>query len=1159
MEEIQLTDLFESYYASITPGIQTIITAKKEFSELGSYVGEKRPKGKGFQPFNHQKFTHRFLRAYDSALIISETGSGKSAEVLGFTELAIKERIKAETDPLHADEKMAHFKQVIVLVKGPAQMNEFRNQLVCKSSDGHFLEAEGVKKARTEKAQKTAITNEIQKAGYFVSTYETFHNRFNEKYTKDDDDKIAEDYADTIFWIDEGHNLVIDENTGMKTQKRGIYNTIWRVFHLAKRCKKIISTATPMINDADEVGSLLNLILPLDKILPPGYNYQTAPENDIRVLFPGLPFDHKTAYPEEMAPYFRGQFVEGYNFENATLKDLEPMLRGKISFIRSNDTGAIPVEQGVQLNDWHEIRGLKYQSQLKIYPSVMSPHQTEGYIKSKQFTKKEGKKQSGKGDGLYTAQRQAANFVFPDGNWGSGPADVKGGFNRYVTVKGNNFSATPEFIPYLENIDTIARLSCKYAEIIRLINQSKGNCFVYGEFMKSGVITFALCLEHMGFSRYNESSSMFIGLTEDMAKPLCSGGEAETGVRRVRPDIRPKLRYAILTRDTSDAEFKSMMDAMNSYENRHGDYIKVFISGKVGRDAINVSNVLQVHLIGADWNQSATYQALSRGVRATSHDDILAEERQKAIERGEDPESVKIPIEIYKHAALSDTPDRDSVDLMMYSVSENKDRNIKRVMRIMKQVAIGCQVHYKRNVRPTDVDGTPACDYEKCQYECADPPPDYEDFSTYDVLYAGEVLDDVSKDLSIIYHKVNSVSLKELFALLPHYREKYIVITLEKIIREKIPIYDRFGYPTYLREDNGIFYLDRTYPSGDNPSHLMAYYSSGLIAIEEKSLDDIVNDLELAGNKDIVEGLYDLDPSSEEFSKIIDSLSIESQVKLLEDSLIKRVTGDEDDVVTAVLDKFQRMIIIINEPITELGKLHDQMSQNKPKRGRKPNPDIKKRIKKINPISVDESKIFRDEDTEQVYLHILYSQKSDTTNYAATARFNKGEGRTRILKPFDPVIEWKDVKDAELPIYNAFIQIEIAKKNQPFIDKGLYGFILTDGKFRVSNRLGQASGAGKDARRINRGKVCNSWDRLDLIDVMWEIEMSEPLGNKVIYSEVDRAAIVAELKNFISTEQIETWSIVKLSFYYKWYIDKSKRSEICEFIKEHMIKTDRMM
>lgn len=1230
--DIQLSDMLESYPPATTPGIQTLITAKEEFAELASEITEKLPPGRG-KYFKHQKFTHRYLRVVDDLVVIDHTGTGKSCSILGFTEYTRKELEKAKVDPSKADEKAAHFKKVIVLVKGPTQKNEFKNQLTCRCSDGHY-ETAIVKRAKTETVQKTNITLELKKAGYRVMTYTTFANRIAKEYpNEEDNDRLAEDYSDTIFWIDEAHNLLIDPMaTNTYREKQQTYHTIWRVLHLARRSKRIISTATPMINDEKELGSLMNLILPVNGVIPPGYDYKTAPANDIRVLFPGLPFDHKTATPEQMAPYFLGQFPPNYNFKTATLDDLEPFLRGRIGFIRAADTGAVIEEVGIPQNEEYEVDGITYQSQLVIYATEMSEHQSAGYLTAKQAIR--GR------DELFGAERQAANFVFPDGFWGNGiteeertmrqearklkaatkqaittdttvekpivqqelpkggvipigvqadinvgeeeletgievPGFEKRAFRRYVVMKGDSYAPTQEFAPWLQDLAYIRMLSSKYAEIARLVTQEPGNCFVYGEFVEgSGAIVLALCLEGLGVARYNESSSMFIGLGGETVKPICSGTDTDTLNRRVRPDIRPyrnekgeltgaPMRYGLLTRDTSDAKFHSMMEAMNSYENRHGDYIKILISSRVGRDGINVNNVLQIHLVGSEWNQSAMYQALSRGIRATSHDDLIKEEQERLKLEGKENEQPRVNVKIYKHASVAQDEENSSIDLQMYRVAEYKDRSIKRVMRIMKQCAIGCQVHYNRNVRKGDVDGSPACDYDVCQYACVDPPPEEKDFTTYDVLYAHEIVNDVIDKLVNIYRQRNALTIGEIASYLPEYRVKYITMALERLITNKISIVDRFGYTSYLREDNGSFYLDRSYPTGVPASYAMSYYTKGIIGIKQETLADIVVRLETGENQELLYELERMDPKDPQFALRLNAVSIEGQAAILEEVIMRYLRGDQGPFVTAVMEKFQRMIFPIHEPVTELNKIYDQAALAKPKRGRKPNPETKRRIKKINPIGIDETKIVRDTDTEIVYLHTLYSQVINQTGYATTARFNKGEGRTRLLKPSEIQNGWRDLNEIELPVYNAFIQIEIANRNRPFEQQGIYGFILPDGQFRIRDKTKESTEAATDARKINRGKVCDTWFRADLMDVLWELQIPEPGGMFPKFAEKDMPNIIQSLlqKKINKTyEELLTWDLTRLVYYYKWYAaTKITRKTICSIIKQKMEETGRLI
>lgn len=1236
---IELADMLESYPSPMTPGFQTIITAKKEFSNLASDSNERLPPGRGHY-FKHQKYTRSLLRAVDNLIILSETGTGKSCEFLSFAEYTRKELEKAKIDPRKADEKAAHFTKVIILVKGPTQKNEIKNQLVCRCSDGHY-ETDLVKKSKTEAVQKSNITAEIKRAGYRITTYTSFANRIAKDYpNEEDDERLANDYSDTIFWLDEAHNLVIDQDTGVLREKQQTYYTIWRLFHLIKRSKRVISTATPMINNVSELGSLINLILPLDGEIPQGYDYRTAPPNDIRVLFPDLPFDHRTATPDQIAPYFRGQFPPNYNFDTATLADLEPFLRGKLSFIRAADTEAVPRDQGVPQNDEYEVNGVKYQSQLVIYATAMSEHQSDGYMLAKQSVR--GR------DELFGAERQAANFVFPDGYWGNGITDEereerralrrnkiknkeaiqgrrgrteapkkvealpiggilpitaevdftgeeeqeaggptpfeKRAFRRYVNKKGDNYVATAEFLPWLQDLAYIRMLSCKFSEIIRLCMEEEGNAFVYSEYVEgSGAIVLGLCFEGMGFVRYNETTSMFTGVAGDTVSPYCASSERGANNRRVRPDILSRsqgapMRYALLDRSTSDSKFHSMMEAMNSYENRHGEYIKVLIASRVGRDAINVNNVLQIHLVASEWNQSTMYQALSRGIRAKSHDDLIKEAKEKVIAEGGDPSTVQIEIKVYKHAAVALDEANSSIDLQMYRMSEYKDRSIRRVMRMLKQIAIGCQSHYNRNVRDTDVDFSPACDYDVCKYSCVDPAPIEEDYSTYDVLYAQEVINDAIDEIINTFRQRNALTIEDISVLLPNYRRKYLIMALEQLITNKVPLIDRFGYTSYLREDNGSFYLDRSYPTGTPASYDMAYYTEGIIAIEQQSLANIVVKLETGEHNELLDKLERIGPTDPKFDALLSSISIEGQVVILEDVLLRVVQGERNDFTDAIVTKFQRMIFPINEPVTELNKIYEQEANKLPRRGRKKNPETKRRVRKINPMTAGEAEITPDTDTEIVYLHTLYSQVINQTAYATTARFNKGEGRTRILKPSEIEAGWRDINEIELPIYNAFIQIEIAKRNKPMEDQGVYGFILPDGKFRIRDKTTENVGARLDARQIKRGRVCEYWYRTDLVDVLWEIEADAPTGEFPFFKEGDQPQLINNLiqrKINKTRQELETWDLDRLIYYYKWYSavrvgkdapnvksyhgNKIRRKEICDVIRARMEETGRLL
>jgi hypothetical protein len=874
--------------------------------------------------------------------------------------------------------------------------------------------------------------------------------------------------------------------------------------------------------------------------------------------------NHRTASYQEVAPYFQGQFPRDFPFATATIEDLEPYLRGRISYIRALETGAVAVEKGTDQEEQYQVDGVRYQSQLRLYTSGMSEFQSKAFLRARG---------QGKGNGeayndVYAAQRQASNFIFPDKYWGSGISEEERanrkssktasgggvrlevvrsepegphGFRRYVHMAGDQFSATEEFKPFISNIEHIRRLSCKYAEIARIVRDKPGNAFIYDEYVKgSGVVVLGLCLEALGFQRYDESTSMFTGTGTDTLKPFCSGGSSDTSTRRVRSNIQPALRYAILTDKTSDPKFQSMMEAMNSYENRHGDYIKALLSSRVGRDGINVSNVLQVHLVGSGWNKSAMYQAISRGLRATSHEDVLQEERDRLEAAGLDPSTARIKVNIYQHAAVAQ--DGSSIDVEMYRMSEYKDRRIKRVLRIMKQCAIGAQVQYNRNVRPTDTDYSAECDYDVCRYPTANPAPTGRDYSTYDVLYAEEVVREVVKEIISIYRQRYALTLEQLQQLLPQYRRKYLVMALEQIIVRKRPLTDRFGYTAYLQEDKQSFYLDRTYPGAYPSSYAMSYYSQGVIGVQEESLPHVVLQLESSEFQEEVGELEDMNPDGAEFNTRLDQMPIEGQVVVLEEAVMQHRRSGASPFTEAVEKKYHQFLFSFPEPIRELAKRREEA-------GRPSRKAITK--SKVKPVKEGTVPLLQEENSETVYLHSLYSLAVNQTGYATTARYNKAEGLIRLYKVSEG-LGWRDVNQLEYPVYNTMIQMEIAQRKVPFEDKGVYGFILPDGVFRIRDRETESPKAATDDRHRNRGRNCINWSTPELIDLMWRLKMPAANGMFPEFTEgnrswlVDHLITVREMKK--SSAEMTGWPLERLVFYYKWF--QIKKSPICNAIRD---------
>lgn len=1189
-EQIELADLLEAYPAATVADFLQKVSDKEEFASLASSVNERMPVAPQ-RYFKHQELTHRFLRQYDDLLVLSETGTGKTSEVLGFTEAVRDQVLLAELHPEQADEKLAHFRGVVVLSKSKTQKAELRSQLVCKVSQGRYL-SERLAKATSETEQKRAVTAEVTK-WYDFTTYQKFANQL----AKLSDAQVVDKYSDRIFWVDEAHNLIVEEaGDAAKTQKQETTDAIWRVFHLAPRCKRVVSSATPMINGVEDLRTLMNLILPARQ-MPRYYDYTQLSRWEKEAFFAEAPedLDFAQAAPADVEPYFNGQIPEGFLADCADdaehgLERVEPYLRGRVSFVRALETGAVPVYQGLRLGDYAE-DGM---GETIVFGAEMSEFQ-EGVFCQVRETSFGG------------ASRQASNFVFPDGTYGSeanrelkekekeekrirkemaqgssssamagrpvnraarGQRDagvslyVEGGseperimtdraFGHYFKVDGDDFTVTPEMSAYLRDHANIERSGAKFFNICELVSEPEsGNSFVYGEYVSgSGAIVLAACLEKgYGMQRFKENSSVFEAGGSGVLRAYCS---SSGGARRVTKAYLKKTyaksgkyTYALLTRDTKDARAAAIMEAMNSPENKNGDLIKVLIASRIGRDGINVSNVLQIHLVGPEWTTASMYQAISRGVRATSHENLLEDARRDLRERGMPEELARVEIKVYLHAALS--RECASSDLHMYQVAEEKAKSIARVMRFCKQVSNTCNIHYQRNVRATDADYSAACDYDLCRYRCFLPPSGTRDYSTYDITYAEELIDAAAADVVHIFGQTNAIPFEELCKRLPQYRAKYVGMALEKLITSKTPVTDRFGYVSYLREDAGGFYLDRDYPTGAAPSYDLSLYTAGMLGQHPSTLRSSFVKIEKDAFQQRANTLDRL-PADALLAQL-DSFPTSGKAKVLEDALLRYSRGEDSEFVRTVMGKYRWYIYVMQEPARQIAKERESRASDVPHVGRPATGEVKlDKLTALSRAKLSEEGFFQvDPSAETVYLHTLYTVETGNANvkYSDVARFLKAQGTTRILK-LSESDQWRDLDVAERRPYNLFIQKDILDKFDRYNTNQYYGTII-NGTFRIVNKkmqlLKKASASKKginldsNAKHDFKGKDCKSWGPEELFDCLYTLRIEPPAPESSSSARPSLADMKKQIiTKFLSLKRtIDSYPDDKVRFIHSW-------------------------
>jgi hypothetical protein len=161
-----------------------------------------------------------------------------------------------------------------------------------------------------------------------------------------------------------------------------------------------------------------------------------------------------------------------------------------------------------------------------------------------------------------------------------------------------------------------------------------------------------------------------------------------------------------------------------------------------------------------------------------------------------------------------------SLDLHKYEISEQKDINIKKMERLLKESSFDCFLNYERNrignehgeIGCTILEGcrgSRECDYMDCEFRCDSMPIDETlDVSTYHLYYNQD-------NINILIQKILElfkVNFSNNFSTInttfnSTYSSFDILSALKKITNENIELQNKYGYSSYLKEQNNIYFL----------------------------------------------------------------------------------------------------------------------------------------------------------------------------------------------------------------------------------------------------------------------------------------------------------------------------------------------------------------
>jgi hypothetical protein len=412
-------------------------------------------------------------------------------------------------------------------------------------------------------------------------------------------------FSDSLIVIDEAHTFI-----RTVSNKSKLSAPLYEYIMNAKRCKILLLSGTPIINNPYEILHLCNLLrgpiitykIPDKTDLTKYRKYidtidnniiQFLPENFVKTVDNYIHYDGwkladilsnlsdkklKTftdyAFPPDEET-FKKYFYNYVNGEHNGYKNTDLFKRrimGLVSFVDKNKTD-FPAESGL-------IVKYVYLSNPQ-FKQLLDKLKIEDSIDQGLKVKKQMKKNSDESSVYKTYSRAVSNFSFPEGIIRKFPAESKmlTNYDDDTKYEGENYydkhlqDVKQKFIDKVGKIedieernDLLQSCSAKYMEMIKDINNTNGKVLVYSQFRTlEGVGMLTVYLDLLGF------------------------GKIEKGKFNIPTNSVNYMVYD-LDKDIADKQIK----LFNSSDNIRGEKIKILIITLSGAEGISLKNVRSV-------------------------------------------------------------------------------------------------------------------------------------------------------------------------------------------------------------------------------------------------------------------------------------------------------------------------------------------------------------------------------------------------------------------------------------------------------------------------------------------------------------------------------------------------------------------------------------
>ena len=796
--DLRMLENMMPVYPSIKdPQFAEKIFSKKEYNELMLQITEDTPSKPG-ELYKIQKLVQRLISPhtpYNKLLVHAEPGVGKSCMIStiveNFKDIFVNGSKRRPALIIVPNDKLA--------MNMMREISETCTDNLYKAS----LSARNIKKGQfelTENMEKRQFRKIFEKT-YKVVTHEKFFMGKKSNY------KQFDLYSNRIICIDEVHKI-----REYSSEEGNLYDRVKDFLDGIVDSRILLFTGTFIWDSSDELASTFNLFLPEKDQIP----------------------------VEGFKKAFFGTTAKGKLILTQYAKDTLKRVANYYIYVRAMEADIPKTDIGIQ-----DPRLVEY---FRVFPAVLSKYHSEVLKKE---TKKGGSNSEDNEteevltEGDVTEEKNQnhtlayfTTCIFPkytDGKITGHFSDVKKGYRHHVdnksyTLKDENFVKTVK--------SDLGTVSSKYASVFfSLESAPTEKAVIYEEYVTNvGTTLLASIFRARGYELITEDSDLDLVLKSKRKRIMLISGQngyKENGrVVKSGPVIKNVVKASKIFSDP---------------KNRYGEYCRALLGSKMIILGYSFKDVRQFHIIEHHWNDPLMEQALSRGYRAGSFDNLPKEDRyyrifrQFAVHPGKDfvPQSTDPMYPPNTPFSLT----LKTREFRIYEVVQIKSVERALILGELNRDSPFCALTYARNVLSSDIDFSRKCNYKRCNYECEGITPYTADKKVWE--YKPENIEEAgfleyysSEQVDLKIKEIQALLLKKYSVQVDSLPDRDLSLrAIKHMINSKFIIRDPRGFRNYLAYDEGKIFLTKSILATDISS---SYYAFDQVYSQKMDLEDLL-------------------------------------------------------------------------------------------------------------------------------------------------------------------------------------------------------------------------------------------------------------------------------------------------------------------------------